>query len=159
MAIVEHSAWAAVTTEEAFDLSMSYARRYDWDPFVKKQRLLDGATSPGAGVRTWSRDRRGLTMVTKYLTFQRPKRIGMKMEEGPFIFRTFSASWRFGERDGGCEVHFRYNFTCRPKWLAPVMERVGRWYLGRDIKRRIDAFAKSLEAGLRAEPSEIEAWS
>ena len=38
MPIVEHSAWAPVTTKEAFDLSMSHARRFDWDPFVNLGR-------------------------------------------------------------------------------------------------------------------------
>lgn len=49
------------------------------------------------------------------------------------MFRTFSGSWRFEEKDGGCEVHFRYNFTCRPKLLArptacgPRTPRLLRW--------------------------------
>lgn len=92
MPIVEHSAWVPVSVTEAFDLSMSHARRFDWDPFLKAQRFLDGATCPGVGVRTWSKDRRGLVMVTRYLTFQRPHRVGMKMERGPRIFRTFSGA-------------------------------------------------------------------
>ncbi|MFJ2298607.1 hypothetical protein [Oerskovia paurometabola] len=36
----------------------------------------------------------------------------------------------------------RYGFTCRPAWLAPVAERVGSWLLGRDVRRRIDGFAR-----------------
>lgn len=150
MPIVEHSAWAPVSAGEAFDLSMSHARRFDWDPFVKKQRFLDGADRPGVGVRTWTKDRRGLVMVTRYLTFQRPVRVGMKMEEGPPFFRTFSGAWRFEERDGGCDVHFRYNFTCRPRLLAPMFERIGSWYLGRDIRHRVDAFVAALSRGVRA---------
>ncbi|MGB8860877.1 MAG: SRPBCC family protein [Ilumatobacteraceae bacterium] len=154
MPIVEHSAWAAATVTDAFDLSMSHARRFDWDPFVKAQRFLDGARRPAVGVRTWTKDRRGLVMVTRYLTFQRPHRVGMKMEEGPPFFRTFSGAWRFEERDDGCDVHFRYNFTCRPRLLAPLMERVGVWYLGRDIRRRVETFAAALTNGMRADGDE-----
>lgn len=97
-------------------------------------------------------------MVTQYLTFQRPRRVGMKMVEGPWFFRTFSGAWRFDERpDGvGCTVTFRYNFTCRPALIAPVMERVGRWYLGRDIRRRVETFVAALERGLRADDSPAE---
>lgn len=151
--IVEHAAPTTASAEEAFDLSMSHARRFDWDPFLKAQRFLDGADAPGVGVRTWSKDRRGLVMVTQYLTFQRPRRVGMKMVEGPRFFRTFSGAWRFDEHaDGdGCTVTFRYNFTCRPALLAPMMERVGRWYLGRDIRRRVETFVAALERGLRAD--------
>lgn len=151
MPIVEHKADVSATAEEAFDLSMSHRRRFDWDPFLSKQHFLDGALRPGVGVRTWSRSRHRLVMVTRYLTFQRPHRVGMKMEEGPWFFRTFSAVWRFEPvPDGGCTVVFRYNFTGTPKLLAPVIERLGSIYLGRDIRRRVDAFAEALERGIRA---------
>jgi Polyketide cyclase / dehydrase and lipid transport len=149
--IVEHAAATTASPAEAFDLSMSHARRFDWDPFLKAQRFLDGAEAPGVGVKTWSKDRRGLVMVTQYLTFQRPNRVGMKMVEGPRFFRTFSGAWRFDATDdGGCLVTFRYNFTCRPARLATLMERVGRWYLGRDIRRRVDTFVAALDNGMRA---------
>jgi hypothetical protein len=148
--IVEHSAPTTASAIEAFDLSMSHARRFDWDPFLKAQRFLDEADAPGVGVRTWSKDRRGLVMVTQYLTFQRPHRVGMKMVEGPWFFRTFSGAWRFDDRNGACTVTFRYNFTCRPRLAAPLMERAGRWYLGRDIRRRVEAFVAALDSGMRA---------
>ncbi|MEV7963824.1 hypothetical protein [Oerskovia paurometabola] len=37
----------------------------------------------------------------------------------------------------------RYGFTCRPAWLVPVAGRVGSWLLGRDVRRRIDGFARA----------------
>jgi hypothetical protein len=139
------------TLEEAFDLSMSHARRFDWDPFISAQRFLDGASEPGVGVKTWTRSRHRLVMVTQYLTFQRPKRVGMKMIDGPWFFAAFSGAWRFdGLPDGRCKVTFRYNFTCRPRVLAPLMHRLGFVYLGRDIRRRVDAFASALDSGVRA---------
>jgi hypothetical protein len=151
MPIVEHRQHVSgVTCEDAFDLSMSHARRFDWDPFLKAQRFLDGATAPGVGVQTWSKDRRGLVMVTRYLTFQRPHRVGMKMVKGPSIFRTFSGAWAFTATADGCDVVFRYNFSCRPKLLAPIAERIGQWYLGRDIRIRITAFGNALQQGMRA---------
>jgi len=157
MPIVDYSEWVQVSVHDAFDLSMSHARRFDWDPFVRQQRFLDDASRPEVGVRTWTKDRRGLVMVTRYLTFKRPHLVGMKIEKGPRIFRTFSGSWRFEEKDGGCEVHFRYNFSCRPKLLARPMEWIGTRYLGRDIKRRVGAFAAALRDGMRATDAEIAA--
>lgn len=154
MPIVEHSAETTAIPEDAFDLSMSYSRRFDWDPFLKAQRFLDDATRPGVGVRTWTKDRRGLVMITRYLTFQRPTRVGMKMEQGPPIFRTFSGAWRFDTTETGCTVHFRYNFTCQPKLLARPMEAIGKWYLGRDIRKRVTTFAAALNGGMRAPADE-----
>lgn len=142
MPIVEHTTEVERGIEDVFDLSQSYSTRLEWDPFVHAQRFLDGATRADKGVRTETVSRHRLRMVSEYLTFRRPTLVGMKMTEGPKMFRTFSGSWRFEELGPDrTKVAFRYNFACQPKALAPVMERVGLWYLGRDIRRRLDAFA------------------
>lgn len=141
MPIVEHTTTVGGPIEDVFDLSQSYALRLEWDPFVRSQRPLGGAKHAAKGVHTETVSRHHLRMVTEYLTFRRPTLVGMKMIEGPPIFENFSGSWRFAERDDGrVEVAFRYHFTCRPKFLAPLMERIGIWYLGRDIERRIESF-------------------
>jgi ribosome-associated toxin RatA of RatAB toxin-antitoxin module len=148
MPVVEHTAEVEGAIEDVFDLSQSYALRLDWDPFVRAQSILDGATRADKDVRTETISRHRLRMVTRYLTFRRPTLVGMKMEEGPPIFRTFSGSWRFEalgpERTS---VAFRYRFDCRPKLLAPLMERIGTWYLGRDIERRLAAFKAACDDG------------
>ena len=133
----------------AFALSQTYGElRYRWDPFVHEQRLLDGATAAGKGVRTWTRSRHRLTMVSEYVTFRPPGHVGMKMVTGPWFFKSFSGGWNFTAADGGgadgspaTEATWRYNFTIRPGWLAPIADRIGVWLLGRDIRRRLDAFA------------------
>ena len=141
----------------AFALSQTYGElRYRWDPFVREQRLLDGASAAGKGVRTWTRSRHRLTMVSEYVTFRPPGHVGMKMVTGPWFFKSFSGGWNFAPVDGGdaggspttegspaTEATWRYNFTIRPAWLAPVADRIGVWLLGRDIHRRLDAFAKA----------------
>jgi ribosome-associated toxin RatA of RatAB toxin-antitoxin module len=148
MPIVEHTAEVDGAIEDVFDLSQSYALRLRWDPFVKGQRLLDGADRAGRDVRTETLSRHRLRMVTRYLTFRRPTLVGMKMEEGPWFFRTFSGSWRFEPlAPDRTAVAFRYNFACRPRALAPVAERIGRWYLGRDIRRRLAAFKAACDEG------------
>ncbi len=43
-------------------------------------------------------------------------------------------------RPGHTLARWRYNFTCRPAWLAPVAERIGAVLLQREIDRRIDGF-------------------
>jgi ribosome-associated toxin RatA of RatAB toxin-antitoxin module len=128
MPIVEHTVSVIAPIEDVFDLSQSYELRLEWDPFVRSQRPFGGAERAAKGVLTETVSRHGLRMVTEYLTFRRPTLVGMKMVEGPSIFRTFSGSWRFSEHpEGRVEVSFRYNFTCSPKLLAPVTERIGTW--------------------------------
>ena len=141
---VESTVTVPLDPARAFALSQTCGElRYRWDPFVREQRLLDGATAAGKGVRTWTRSRHRLTMVSEYVTFRPPSHVGMRMVTGPLFFRTFSGGWNFSPAaDGeGTEATWRYNFTIRPAWLAPVADRVGVWLLGRDIRRRLDAFA------------------
>lgn len=44
--------------------------------------------------------------------------------------------------DAGTLAVWRYNFTCKPRWLAPLAERIGTVILQRDIDRRIRGFAR-----------------
>jgi len=141
---VESTVTVPLEPERAFALSQTYGElRYRWDPFVREQRLLDGAGAAGKGVRTWTRSRHRLTMVSEYVTFRPPTHVGMKMVTGPPFFKSFSGGWNFSAVGDGhaTEATWRYNFTIRPSWLAPVADRIGVWLLGRDIRRRLDAFA------------------
>jgi hypothetical protein len=146
MPIVERRQSTTGDIDDIFALSQSYALRLDWDPFIRGQRPLGDATHAGKGVRTETISRHRLRMVTEYLTFRPPTLVGMKMVEGPRMFRTFSGSWHFAEQPGGqVEVVFRYNFVCRPAWLQRLMHPIGVWYLGRDIERRVAAFCTAVE--------------
>jgi len=157
--VVEARASARATADDCFALAGSYSVRLEWDPFVQDQRLI-GADQPGRGVRTWTRSRHRLTMVTEYVTYRRPNLMGMRMVQGPPLFRTFSGSWHFtdapttpprldaapgGEAGPRCDIVFRYRFECRPSWLQWLTHPIGRWYLGRDIDRRLAAFVRSAE--------------
>jgi hypothetical protein len=142
---IEATAAVAVPPEVAFAVSQSPgALRYRWDPFVREQRLLDGATRPAKGVRTFTRSRHGLTMVSEYLAFNPPRQVGMRMVTGPPFFRSFSGGWGFAARDdGGTDATWRYSFAIRPGWLAPVADRLGRRLLQKDIDRRLAGFARA----------------
>jgi len=142
---VEHERVANTSPDDAFVVASSYGVRLEWDPFVQAQHLIN-TDRPGRGVQTYTRSRHGLTMVSEYLTYNRPTHMGMKMVTGPWFFRTFSGSWHFRALDDGrCEVTYRYRFECRPKLLRPISHRLGNWLLGRDIEARVDAFVKGAE--------------
>lgn len=159
--VVERRVTVDASADDCFVVASSYGVRLEWDPFVRAQHLMNaGRAAPG--VRTWTRSRHGLVMVSEYVTYRRPTLMGMKMVTGPALFRTFSGSWHFAATDGHrCEVTFRYRFDCRPTWLQWLTHPVGRWYLGRDIERRLAAFAHGVEdadivARARAELEDFE---
>ncbi|MEM9468096.1 MAG: SRPBCC family protein [Actinomycetota bacterium] len=141
---IEASVVVPVPVATAFAVSQTQGEiRYRWDPFVRSQRLLDGAEAPGKGVRTETRSRHGLRMVSQYTSFRPPNQVGMKMVEGPWFFATMGGGWIFGALDDDTtEATWRYTFTIRPRILRPIAEPIGRWLLGRDIRRRIAGFAE-----------------
>lgn len=141
---VEASADVALPVAEAFAVSQTYGEvRYRWDPFVKEQHLLDGATRAAKGVRTATQSRHRLRMVSEYVSFRPPTQVGMRMVEGPWFFSAFSGGWSFTALDDThARATWRYTFTVRPAFLRPVADRLGTWLLGRDIRRRIAGFAR-----------------
>lgn len=143
--VVERRATARASAADAFLVAGSYRVRLEWDPFVSAQHLINTDT-PGRAVRTYTRSRHGLTMISEYLTYHPPTHMGMKMVSGPPFFRTFSGSWHFKDADEGrVEVVYRYRYECRPRWLQPLSHRIGNWYLGRDIEARVEAFVRGIE--------------
>lgn len=133
-----------VGIESAFALSQSQGEvRYAWDPFVHEQHLLDGAARPDRGVRTRTTSKYRLSMISEYTSFRAPTQVGMKMVDGPWFFSAFGGGWSFKEAGAeGTDATWRYTFTIRPAWLAPIADRIGKVVLGRDIDRRLAAFAE-----------------
>ena len=92
-------------------------------------------------MRTLTHARVGPRMVSQYVSYRPPTSVGMTMVQGPWFFATFGGGWRFVPDADGCRAVWKYTYTVRPGWLRPVAEPVGQWLLGREIRRRIAAFA------------------
>ncbi|OFI38742.1 polyketide cyclase [Arthrobacter sp. SW1] len=130
----------------AFALSQTTGEfRLKWDPFISAQSFVDGATAAGKGVRTRTVSRMGLRMVSEYVSYTPPKAVGMTMVSGPWFFENFGGGWRFTPDDGGTRAVWKYTLSCQPAFLKPLAERIGSWVLGREIERRIGAFARACE--------------
>jgi len=139
---VRAEVWVPVPAGTAFAVSQTTGEvRLRWDPFIRHQRFLDGATSPGKGVQTLTKARLGPTMVSRYVSYAPPRNVGMTMVTGPWFFESFGGGWRFEPEGEGARAVWKYTYTVRPHWLRPVAEPVGQWLLGREIRRRIEAFA------------------
>lgn len=144
---VTADAWVPVSPDVAFAVSQTTGElRLRWDPFIRSQHLVDAAR-PAKGVRTVTRARVGPRMVSEYASYRPPTSVGMTMVEGPWFFERFGGGWRFvAELRGGVEgtlAVWKYTYAVRPVWLRPVAEPIGQWLLGREIRRRIDAFARA----------------
>jgi ribosome-associated toxin RatA of RatAB toxin-antitoxin module len=125
-----------------FDLTQDYARRLDWDPFLKEARLLDGAEHPDVGVRSWCVAKNGLGMETRYVSFNLPGACAVEMTRGPWFFRSFSGSWRFeGIGPNRTRVTFTYSLVGRPGLLSGLI----RFIFARETRRRLDALKRAAE--------------
>jgi hypothetical protein len=146
MPVVESSVVVPVPVDVAFAVSQTTGEtRLRWDPFIRRQHFLDGAALPGPGVRTLTVHRLGFRMVSEYVSYNAPTNVGMKMTEGSWFFEKLGGGWRFTPVEGDAHstrAVWKYNFSCRPRWLAPLAERIGAIVLQRDIDRRIAGFAR-----------------
>lgn len=132
-----------VPLDVAFAVSQTHGEiRLAWDPFIRRQHLID-ADRPAKGVRTRTVSRHRLGMTSQYVSFRPPTQVGMKMIDGPWFFSTFAGGWTFapGSTDDETVATWRYTFTIRPRWLAPIADRIGVRLLRRDIEARIGAYA------------------
>lgn len=149
MPVVESRCVVPVAPEIAFAVSQTTGEiRMRWDPFIRRQYFLDGTQVAAKGVRTYTVQRFGFRMESEYVSYNPPSNVGMKMTKGSWFFERLAGGWRFSAVDGdegSTLAIWRYNFTCKPKWLAPIAERIGAVVLQRDIDRRIRGFARGCE--------------
>lgn len=100
--------------ESVFDYTQDYNKRLEWDTFLKRAELMDGATKADRGVKEYCVAKNGFGMVTEYVSFNRPKTTAITMTKGPYMFNTFLGSWNFKKLSNQkTEVIFLYSFTLR----------------------------------------------
>jgi ribosome-associated toxin RatA of RatAB toxin-antitoxin module len=135
--------------EVVFDLVHDYARRLDWDPFLREACILGEATAAAKGVVTRCTAKNGLAMETVYVSFDRPRCAAVRMTAGPAIFASFAATWRQeSAQPGVTRVVYEFHLTSRPRWLKwiidPLLCRVFSW----ETRRRLAALKRALENGM-----------
>jgi ribosome-associated toxin RatA of RatAB toxin-antitoxin module len=122
--------------EAIFNYTQDYANRLQWDTFLKRADLLDGATAAGKGVKSYCVVKNGVGMETVYVSFSRPRAMAVQMTQWPYPFKTFQGSWTFKAlAGGGTEVIFMYWFTLRFPF-----NRAGYWVkrnLQRNVRQRL----------------------
>ncbi len=68
----------------------------------------------------------------------------MKVTRLPWFFEKLAGGWRFAPHpeSGGTLATWKYNFSCRPRLIAPIAEWIGVRLIRHDIDRRIAGFAR-----------------
>ncbi len=142
----EHSVLIRAGAAQLFVLTQDYTKRLEWDPFLKKAYLLDGATEAAVGVRAKCVAKSGLAMVTEYVSFNPPGVTAVRMTKGPWFIESFAGSWRFQEEaEGRTRVSFCYHVRARPAWLAAALSPLLALVFGRDTRKRLTALKHFVE--------------
>lgn len=129
-----------------FDLSQDYRLRRAWDPFVRALRFEDGALAAAVGVRTWVRAKNGLSMTVQYVTFDRPRRIAVRMTSRSLLLERFAGSWSFEPiTPARTRVTFRYGFETRWPALRPLLDPLIVRRLTRDMRDRVAGLKRGAE--------------
>ena len=98
----------------AFEYTQDYGQRLNWDTFLIKADLIEGATFAKVGVKALCMAHNGLEMITEYVTFKKPTVTAIKMTKGPYLFKSFLGSWNFKQLElNVTEVLFLYSFQLR----------------------------------------------
>jgi len=132
------------TPDIAFDYTQDYRNRLNWDTFLKRAELMDGALAADVGVKAYCVSRNGLGMVTEYVSFNRPKATAIKMTKGPFMFKDFLGSWTF--KDAGSsmtEVIFLYSYTLR--FPFNLFAGLIKNNLQSNVRQRLNDLKKNIE--------------
>lgn len=133
--------------EQAFDLIHDYHRRLTWDTLLRSAYTVDDA-APDVGVEAVCTARRrlgGISFRTRYVTFRRPELAAVVLVGRPPFFDKWAASIRHTARDdGSSELVYTLTFTCRPAWLARVIEPIALRAFRFETSRRLKALATHL---------------
>ena len=129
-----------------FALTQDYARRLQWDPFLKQAQLIAGAERAAKGARAWCVSKSGLGMETEYVSFNPPARTAIKMTRGPKFIKSFAGSWIFAAKATNLtRVTFRYHLAAQPGWLGFILNPMLRAIFADDTQKRLAALKHAAE--------------
>ncbi|MGJ7495161.1 SRPBCC family protein [Variovorax sp. RT4R15] len=141
-----------------FDAFHYHHWRTRWDSLVSRTQVEGGAPCPSVGAETHNTGAgllRGLSMRTKFVSFDRPHLAAAAMVGTSFPFSRWAASMRHksaGERQS--VLIYTYSFEVGPAWLRSFIGPVVRWSFERQTRKRFGR----LQAFLAAHGDEVVAW-
>ncbi|MET0299287.1 MAG: SRPBCC family protein [Flavitalea sp.] len=130
--------------EFVFDYTQDYDKRLQWDTFLKKADLMEGAIVADKGVQAYCVAKNGLGMTTEYVSFNRPKVAAVKMTKGAYMFSSFQASWNFRPiTEDNTEVIFIYSFSLRFPFI--LFRKYITLNLRNNVKQRLVDLKRNIE--------------
>ncbi len=118
--------------ERMFDVVIDIERYPEFLPWVVGARVLERGANELVAELVADVAGRRIAFRTRDV-FERPRSIGIRLEEGPFRF--LESTWRFRDlAPARCEVHFSIEFAFASRWLellaGPMFDLAARRMVG-----------------------------
>lgn len=141
-----------------FDAFHYHHWRHRWDSLVSATEVLGGAPSPYVGAvtqNTGGRWMRGLSMQTRFVSYDRPHLAAASMVGTAFPFSRWAASMRHKDMaEQGSLLIYTYTFEVSPRCLAWALQPVVRVIFAHQTRKRFHR----LQAYLSEHAQEIVTW-
>ena len=138
-------------SEAAFEDFFNHAIRLRWDTLVNVSYVEGGGTHPYVGAITsnlgsgWKKAL-GLSMRTRYLTDDPPRRASAVLVEPTGLFSKWGASISFVDRpDGDCDLNYTFTIHLRPRWLGWMLDPIAGFLFALETRRRFGAMSRYLK--------------
>ena len=146
MKTIKHQIEISSSQEEIFDLTQNYSKRLEWDPYLAEAYLLDGAKDANIGVKSLCKNHSGSTMVSKYISFNRPNVAAVTMTEGPWILKRFSGAWNVKYvKENSSILIFTYNFELKGGIMGKLLLPLAAAKFSKDMRARLISIKSFIE--------------
>ena len=107
---------------------------------------MNTENEPAIGVDSFCKNKKGMVMISKYISYNRPYVAAVTMIQGPWILKKFSGAWNVKYvNEHESELIFTYNFEIRGKLLGRLILPFIRYYFAREMEYRLKAFKCFIE--------------
>jgi hypothetical protein len=141
-----------------FDAFHYHRWRARWDSLVEATHVIGDAECPFVGAITDNAGGgvlRGLSMKTRFISFDRPRVAAASMLGESFPFSRWAASMRHKPIDNRSSVMvYVYSFEVKPRWLRWIVEPVTKWVFDWQTRRRFER----MRSFLAGHAHEVVAW-
>lgn len=141
-----------------FDAFHYHHWRHRWDSLVSATEVVGGALCPYVGAVTQNAGggwMRGLSMQTRFVSFDRPHLAAASMVGTSFPFSRWAASMR--HKDAGANASlliYTYSLEVAPHWLAWLLRPVVHIVFAHQTRKRF----RRLQNFLIGHAAEVSAW-
>lgn len=126
MTELRYHAHSAANPDTVWAVLVSHQQMAEWMPFVWRSRLVEhGHTEPNGIGAVRAAFTLGGPVREEITDFDRPQRLRYRMTRGNGLIQNYRATVELtAGTQGGTDIEWTLSFIPRPRWLAPVINRL-----------------------------------